>query len=138
MIDISTLVLQDTITDGAFDYELNRLADTEWFISVTEYTRDGEAENIVAEFASEAEAYVAWEQLRVAQKAGRGVSLLGKLTAVWVIKWFDAEDFVNASTSTTSEGIKNQVVETLVEAGTPYRMAESEIEHWTENPLFAL
>ena len=138
MIDANILVLQDTITDGAFDYELNRLADTEWFISVTDYTRDGEVENLVAEFASEGEAYVAWEQLRVAQKAERGVSFLGKLTAVWVIKWFDAEDFVIASTSTTSEGLKNQVVGTLKDAGTPYRMAESEIDHWTENPLFAL
>lgn len=138
MIDANTLVLQDTITDGAFDYELNRLADTEWFISVTDYTRDGEVENLVAEFASEGEAYVAWEQLRVAQKAGRGVSLLGKLTPVWDIKWFDAEDFVIASTSTTSEGLRNQVVETLKDAGTPYRVVESEIEHWTENPLFAL
>lgn len=138
MIDTSTLVLQDTFTDGRFDYELNRLADTEWFIAVTEYTSVAYAENIIAEFASEAEAYVAWEQLRVSQKAGRGVSLLGKLTPVWDIKWFDAEDFVIASTSTTSEGLKNQVVETLEDAGTPYRVVESEIEHWTENPLFAL
>jgi hypothetical protein len=138
MIDANTIARLDAIADGAFDYELNRLADTEWFISVTDYTRDGEVENLVAEFASEGEAYVAWEQLRVAHKAERGVSFLGKLTAVWVIKWFDAEDFVIASTSTTNEGIKNQMVETLEDAGTPYRMAESEIEHWTENPLFAL
>lgn len=120
------------------DYALYRISDTEWEILETTYSDRGGLEMVIANFTSEDEATVAFEQLLAAVATERGVSHLGKLTPVWDIKWFDATEFAIGTTSTTNEGLKNDVVETLESEGTPYRVTEAQIEHWTENPLFAL
>jgi len=142
-LDIDTDVpsLQDTqIENGVsyeLDYELHRWNQDSWEIVAVQAGYGRNVETSVAMFDSEDAAMVAWEQLSAVIDSSRGALHFVSATPSWEIKWFDAADFRIERLYTSSEGLKNQTVMTLEDEGVPFRISETPIEHWSENPLFA-
>lgn len=138
-IDYSKVELQDAATaDSAeVDYELHRISDSRWEILAITYGRRAEQESLVATLPNEEAAKIAWEQVMTCMNADRGVLYFASQTPSWELKWLDEEAFEIRTDYTRSSGLKNESVMVWEEEGTPFRVREVPIEHWTENPLFA-
>ena len=129
-----------TYRDG-FEVSLRNDAGVQWDVMVTtfpKYSTDKFSDEIIASFATEAQAQVAYEQVLAAVTSDRGVMHLVRKTPCWEIRWFDPVTFEISSRFTRDEAEKNRLVEFYTtKAQFPVKVTESPIEHWSENPLFA-
>lgn len=95
-------------------------------------------DTVIATFTDKDAATTAWYQVMACSAAEPGTRHLASKERRWHIQWFNQTLFEVESTTATTQGEKNETVMVLVREGAPVKVEEYEIEHWTENPLFAL